>query len=188
MFQPSSTWLLISLLVFPAAVTTYTTKYAHGLFENFEVTVDVFHDEVEMVRALRSKRSSLLRRRRDIITTISGNFLYLRSEFESKSDFGEHFGKSNDFFAAMTGVLVIYDTYNITVEDLADGRLPGGISTKEKLGVDDAIYLAGRAFKLNWLDSSVDFARAAGDMWKRHEHDVFDCRKREILLDKLKTL
>eukprot|EP00095_Tigriopus_kingsejongensis_P001280 snap_masked-scaffold359_size197282-processed-gene-0.4 protein:Tk01280 transcript:snap_masked-scaffold359_size197282-processed-gene-0.4-mRNA-1 annotation:"prolyl 4-hydroxylase subunit alpha-1" len=147
-------------------------KYEFGLFENFVVTEEVFKNEINLIQALKHFHRAAAetpQNNEGQISQVSQLQHLARLKFELteklkplEKDFGT---LEVDFDGAITGLLVLKETYNLPMKDflrgkvVTNGLIPQEFQSPYHLNVQDILFLAVKANEKRWYDAAVPFMR-----------------------------
>ena len=100
-------------------VTPYNDSLYHfEMFENFELTREVFANETKLVKSLRDLRSILANRNSEVLKSDG-----VQKQKEDILDFTFDFPSKMDFDGAVKGLLLLQDTYAFDLGALTKGKL-----------------------------------------------------------------
>ncbi len=181
--------LAILLLVLVPHLCSCGQKYEYGLFENFVRTKAIFREEVRFERALRRLKGDLAERKEEAERwlgaaggggggldgpNVTSSALSLSLLSSSSSSFPS--AEEKAIVGALTGMLVLRDTYDLHVRHLSAGRVvregvAGEVEGGETYGLGqgrvdgfgllDLSEMANVAFERKWYDTAVLCLREA---------------------------
>lgn len=156
-------------------------KYEFGLFENFDVTEKLHKVEQKFLQQLKELRQNLLEVKTALSNStepINTKAKILQTNQNRKNAFHQIVNVMEDFTGkpmetydqAITGLLVLRETYNLPMEDFMAGIVKTKGHTKQVfkanhlLNLQDAFHLAVKAQERKWFDAGILFQRQADKM------------------------
>jgi prolyl 4-hydroxylase len=165
--------------------------FSFRLFENFQLTADVFRAELTLVGILQRLRTKLEKDRRFFknllnvakssrecqrtnqcatnITEPLYTITNLKEEEDAIAGLQSRLPDSEDLEGALKGLLFLHDTYSFSLIQLKSGLLvsrsyPNGnlsYNCHRSLDFHDFFLLGKQAFRFKWYDRAVDFVKQA---------------------------
>ena len=176
--------------------------FTFGTFENFELTRDVFRDEVQFVRELKQLRILLQRSKEQLLqgelsstaTATATATIALRDVQMRLNNISSRFPEEEDFEGALRGLVFLQDTYRFNLIELSKGRLvskdyprgPLALDNDHHLVLDDFYRLTKLSFAFKWYDRASEFLQVAFKLLEgetRMKADMVKMRKNLMILN-----
>ena len=149
------------------------SKYDYGLFENFEITSEIFKQELPLVSHLRWVKENLEQKRK-VLEKVKSPGEIVRVARSDIMDIEVNLNTTaNDFHGAVRGFLVLVDTYDLEAKDIFEGRIidkvkSPGVSVfpeKSRFQLYDLVQMALSAFNIGWYDHATKLTKFSIEKW-----------------------